>query len=90
MDTWILIYVVGLLLLMVGLILFVKKFPDNKNTSKSTYITGIIMPIPFAFFFGRTLTGIFPGLNFIDLGAYFVMGMIAGFFLVIYSISRKT
>jgi uncharacterized membrane protein HdeD (DUF308 family) len=89
MNTWLLIAVIGLLFLMVGLIMFIKKFPDNKKTSKSTYLSGIIMPILFAFFFGKTLIGIFPGLTVIDLGAYFLMGVVSGFFLATYFISRK-
>jgi uncharacterized membrane protein HdeD (DUF308 family) len=36
MDTWILIAVIGLLILMVGLILIVKKFPDKKQVSQPT------------------------------------------------------
>ena len=89
MNPWLLIAIIGLLLLMIGFILFVKKFPDNKKTSKSTYLTGILMPILFAFIFGETLLDILPGLTIIDLAAYFIMGVVSGFFLATYFISRK-
>ena len=89
MDPWLLIAIIGLLLLMIGFILFVKKFPDDKKTNKSTYLTGILMPILFAFIFGGTLLDILPGLTIIDLAAYFIMGVVSGFFLATYFISRK-
>jgi hypothetical protein len=89
MNTWLLIAVIGLLFLMVGLILFIKKIPDNNKTSKSTYLTGILMPILFAFIFGETLIDILPGLTIIDLAAYFYMGVVSGFFLATYFFSRK-
>ena len=66
-----------------------KNFPDNNKTSKSTYLTGILMPILFAFIFGETLIDILPGLTIIDLAAYFFMGVVSGFFLATYFFSRK-
>ena len=74
---------------MVGLILFIKKFPNNKKTSKSTYLIGILIPILFAFIFGKTLIDVLPGLTIIDLAAFFLMGVVPGFFLATYFISRK-
>jgi len=71
------------------MILYRKTIPDYKKVNKSNFIGGILIPLLFAFFFGQTLIDIFPGLTLIDLGAYLIIGMVSGFFIALFIVSKN-
>lgn len=90
MNEWIFIALVGVVLTVVGFFVFVKKYRFNKPVKKSVFLVGIFVPMFFAFSYAETLTEFFPKLTLIDLGAFYFIGMISGFFVGIYLLQRKS
>lgn len=89
MNIWISVAVLGVVLTVFGFFAFVRKYQFDQPQKKSIFLVGIFIPMFFAFSYAETLKEFFPQLPLIDLGAFFLIGMISGFFVAIYLLQRK-
>ena len=89
MNSWILIILFGVILASIGFVLFVGKYPQRKPLENSVFLIGIFIPVLAALDYSETLIGFFPDLTLIDLGAFYVIGMISGFFVALYLTHRQ-
>jgi hypothetical protein len=91
MNVWIAIAVLGVIFAVFGMIVFIKKYPQHRQISNSSLLIGIFIPILIALSYAETLTTeFFPGLTLLDLGVFYLIGMISGFFVGVYFLQRKT
>jgi hypothetical protein len=89
MNVWISVALLGAVLTVIGFFVFIRKYQFNKPQKKSIFIVGIFIPMFFAFSYAETLQEFFPQLTLFDLGAFYLIGMISGFFVAIYLLQRK-
>lgn len=89
MNSWISIVVLGAVLTVFGFFVFAKRYRIDQPQKKSIFLIGIFIPMFFAFSYAETLQEFFPRLTLIDLGAFYFIGMISGFFAAIYLLQRK-
>ena len=90
MVTWIAVSIIGIAVLLIGFVFFSKNYSPLKKIPNSTLILGIISPVFVAFFYSETVFELIPQLTTIDLGVFFIMGMISGFFISILLFQRAT
>ena len=90
MNVWISVAVLGVVLTVFGFFVFARKYQFDQPLKKSLFVLGIFIPIFFALSYAETLKEFFPNLTLIDLGAFYFIGMISGFFVAIFLLQRKT
>ncbi len=91
MNSWIFVAVLGGVFAVFGICYFVKKYPQHRQINNSSLLIGIFIPILIALSYAETLTTeFFPGLTLLDLGVFYFIGMISGFFVGVYFLRRKT
>lgn len=92
MNIWISITVVGAVLVVFGFIVFVRKYREQKypKSASYSYWIGILVPLLCAFSYAETLMESFPNLTLIDLGAFYLIGMITGFFVALLVLQRPS
>ena len=74
---------------MVGFVSFVGKYQLQKPLKNSSLILGICIPLLAASTYSETILKLIPELSLIDLGAFFIIGMISGFFVALFLVKRK-
>ena len=90
MNIWILVAIAGFVFLVAGFIFFVRRFPVHKPMKKSALVLGIFIPMLAALSYAETLiTGFFPNLTLLDLGSFYLIGIISGFFIAIFFLQSK-
>jgi len=90
MNFWIFVLSIGVILTIVGMITWTKEYNIKSLPKNSSMILGIFLPLLFGSFYAETLMNdFFPGLTLIDLGAFYFIGMISGFFTAFYLLNRK-
>jgi len=89
MNMWISVAVFGAVLTIFGFLVFVRGYRADEPQKKSIFMAGIFIPMFIAFSYAETLKEFFPQLTLIDLGAFYLIGMISGFFAAIYLLRRK-
>jgi hypothetical protein len=89
MNIWILVAVLGTILTVMGSFVFLKKYQFDKPQKKSIFLVGIFIPMFAAFSYAETLKEFFPQLALIDLGVFYLIGMISGFFAAFYLLQQK-
>lgn len=90
MNIWILVSLIGFIAVIFGFAVYVKDNSPWKNIPKSSIFMGIFFPIVAAFFYSETVIELIPQITLIDLSAFFVTGMISGFFISIFLIQKST
>jgi hypothetical protein len=91
MHIWILLTVIGFIFIIIGLITFIRKYPEQRPLKNSTFMIGIFIPMLFAFFYAETLiTEFFPGLTYLDLAAFYLIGMISGLFVALLLVEYRS
>jgi hypothetical protein len=73
-----------------GFMIFHKNLSLRKRIPNSTVFLGIFLPLLIALFYSETVIELIPQITMIDLGAFFIIGMITGFFLSILLMQRNT
>ena len=90
MNIWILILLLGVVLTIMGFILFIRKDTETNLIPNSTFLIGVFMPMLAGLLYAETvITQSFPNLTLLDLGAFFFIGMISGFFIALYLQQRR-
>ena len=89
MHFWIFISLAGLMLLFGGFIVFYRNYKPKDKIAGSTIILGILLPVFLAITYSDTLITMIPKVTMIDLGAFFITGMISGFFLAVLLIQKN-
>jgi hypothetical protein len=90
MNIWILVAISGSIFTIAGFIFFVMRFPAHKPMKTSAFLVGIFIPMLAAIFYAETLiTDFFPNLTLLDLGAFYLIGMISGFFIALFLLQYK-
>ena len=89
MYIWIVILIAGIVLTAAGYFVFITKNQDYKQINKPAMLVGIFIPMFVAINYAETLFEFFPKLTLIDLGAFYLIGMISGFFTAVYFIQNK-
>lgn len=89
MNIWISIAVLGGVLVVFGFFVFTRNYRSDQPQKNSIFILGIFIPFLFASFYSETLIEFFPNLTLIDLGAFYFIGMISGFFVALYSLQKQ-
>ena len=89
MNIWSIIAVTGCVLIIIGLFRYIHRAEFHRLTT-STAAAGILLPLFVAFTYADFLASdYFPGLNLLELSAFYFMGMISGFFLALILIKQK-
>lgn len=89
MGIWLIICGAGVLITATIMVDNLNNSSHTSNLKKKSYITGILIPLMFAFFYSETLIKNFPGITVIDLGAFLIIGMISGFYMALYTITKS-
>ena len=89
MNIWIPFVIMGAVLTVFGFFVFVRKIGTDQPQKKSLFLMGIFLPMFFASAYAETLERLFPQLTLIDLGGFYLIGMISAFFIAIYLVQRK-
>jgi len=89
MVLWISFSFIGFVIILVGFVLFSKKLFQKKKVPNSTIILGIFIPMLIALFYSETLIELIPEVTLMDLGAFYGVGMISGFFICIFLLKRN-
>jgi len=89
-NIWIFILSIGIILMIAGMTIWAKEYPIKGYSKNSTLILGIFLPMLVASFYAETLINdFFPELTLIDLGGFYLIGMISGFFIAFYLLNQK-
>jgi hypothetical protein len=90
MNIWLIVSLIGFILVLSGFVVFQRNYIQNKQISNSVIFLGIFIPMLFALFYSETLIELIPQITMIDLGAFYIIGMISGFFISILLNQRKS
>jgi tellurite resistance protein TehA-like permease len=90
MNIWIFAAAIGLIIIIIGFISFTGKFVKSKTIKRSTFLLGVFMPVVGALTYSETLITLIPNLSLIDLGAFFIIGMISGFFVALFLVQQNS
>jgi len=90
MYIWIFIVAIGLICIGFGFSAFIDKYQSKKPLKNSNYLLGVFLPLLAALMYSDTLLELIPEVTIIDLGAYFIIGMISGFFTALFLLQRKS
>jgi uncharacterized membrane protein (Fun14 family) len=90
MNIWILVAIAGSVFTIAGFIFFVLRYPVQKSMKTSAFFVGIFIPMLAALSYAETLvTDFFPILSLLDLGAFYFIGMISGFFIALFLLKHS-
>jgi hypothetical protein len=89
MDFWISISIIGFASILLGFIFFSKKYFQKNKIPNSTITLGFFIPMLIALFYSETLIELIPQVTLLDLGAFYIIGMISGFFISVFFRQRN-
>jgi hypothetical protein len=90
MTIWLIVTLIGFILVLLGFVIFQRNYIQNKQISNSVIFLGIFIPMLLALFYSETIIELIPQITIIDLGAFYIIGMISGFFISILLNQRKS
>lgn len=89
MNIWIGVTIIGAIFIILGFMAFIYKSKHGKLKT-SQFLIGIFIPIFAALSYAETLkNGFFPKVGFLDWCAFYLTGMISGFFIALYLYQKK-